>query len=205
MVLKSNRRILTGGLLIASIFLSLLSSFKPIRAMLAIPLYVSNPSASGEAAYVMADGHAYWGRLSAAADLYHMQKVEKILISREETISHYNFVKKRNDVLYERAIDYLTWKGIPTDSIETVPVNHTGRLGSLTEARQLVKFRPNLRSIVIVTSAPHTRRSLLCFQRSVPDHWEVTIYSDSEPLSSPELFEPLWIEYVKLVVYYLSA
>ena len=54
-----------------------LPSFKSIRGILTIPLYISDDSARGEAAYVMADGHAYWGRLNGAADLYHMRPGQK--------------------------------------------------------------------------------------------------------------------------------
>ena len=192
-------------LLIAITILVVLPSFKPIRGILTIPLYISDDSASGEAAYVMADGHAYWGRLNGAADLYHMRRVEKILIPHEETISLFNFVKQRNDQLFERAIDYLVWKGVPKDDIETIPVNPLSRLSSLSEAQQVAKHKPNLDSIVVVTSAPHTRRSLLCFQRTVPKDWEVSVYADSPPEESRELFEPLWIEYVKMIVYLFAA
>lgn len=180
-------------------------SFKPVRRVLTLPLYASDESASGEAAYVMADGHAYWGRLNGAADLYHMNRVEKILIPHEETISLFNFVKQRNDQLYERAIDYLVWKGVPRDSIETIPVDPFSKLSSQGEARQVVKHQPDLASIVVVTSAPHTRRSLLCFKQSVPDHWDVSVYADSPPEDNRELFEPLWMEYVKMGVHFFAV
>ena len=183
----------------------ILPSFKPVRGVLTLPLYVSDESARGEAAYVMADGHAYWGRLNGAADLYHMRRVEKILIPHEESISLFNFVKQRNDQVYERAIDYLVWKGVPKDDIETIPVDPSSKLSSLGEARQVAKHKPDLKSIVVVTSAPHTRRSFMCFQRSVPDHWNVSIYADSPPEDSQELFEPLWMEYAKMFVYFFAT
>ena len=192
-------------LLIAITVLVVLPSFKPIRGILTIPLYISDDSARGEAAYVMADGHAYWGRLNGAADLYHMRRVKKILIPHEETVSLFNFVKQRNDQLFERAIDYLVWKGVPEENIETVPVDPSSRLSSLGEARQVAKHKPDLKSIVIVTSAPHTRRSLLCFQRSVPEDWQVSVYADSPPEAGRELFEPLWMEYLKIIVYLIAA
>ena len=153
----------------------------------------------------LTDGDAYWGRLNGAADLYHMRRVEKILIPHEETSSGFNFVKQRNDQLFERAIDYLVWKGVPEEHIETVPVDPSSWLSSLGEARQVAIHQPDLNSIVIVTSAPHTRRSLLCFRRSVPEDWQISVYADSPPEDGRELFEPLWMEYLKTIVYLIAA
>ena len=203
--MKQNRSNVVSFVLITATLFVVLPSFKPVRALLTVPLYLSEEDPKAEAAYVMADGHAYWGRLSAAADLYHLRKVDKIIISHEQTLAQYNFKKQKNELLFERAIDYLIWQGVAAEAIETIPVDHSGNLGSLSEARQLVKFKPNLSSVVVVTSAPHTRRSLLCFERNAPEQWKIAIYSDSEPIDSPELFEPLWLEYVKLIVYYVTA
>jgi len=185
--------------------LVILPSIKPVRGWLAAPLYVCDNDPKTEIAYVMSDGHAYWERLHGASDLYHMRKIKRILISHEESYSHYNFVKKKNDILYERAIDYLVWKGVPREAIETIPVNHDAWLSSLGEAQQIAKSVPNLQSITVVTSAPHTRRSLLCFERSLPEDVEVKIYAPSGPVESWEINEPLWSEYLKLLIYTLVA
>ena len=188
-------------------FLALVAipSLRPVRGFLTLPLYVCDEIPSAEAAYVMADGHAYWGRLQGAADLFHMGKIQRILIRHEESISLFNFTKGKNDLLYERAIDYLVWKGVPRKSIETIPASDADWLSSLGEAKQVVKTKPELRSIVIVTSAPHTRRSRLCFQRCAPEDWHIQIYSPSEPVESWEINDPIWLEYLKLTIYWVCA
>ena len=185
--------------------LVILPSLKPVRGWLAAPLYVCDEDPTAEVAYVMSDGHAYWERLHGASDLFHMRKINRILIRHENMYSHYNFVKKKNDILYERAIDYLVWKGVPPDAIDTIPVNQDSLLSSLGEAQQIANVIPDLRSVTVVTSAPHTRRSLLCFERSLPGHVQVKVYSPSSVAESWEVNEPIWMEYVKLLVYYLAA
>lgn len=189
----------------ATLFLVILPSFKSVRGLLTSPLYVSIDSPTASTAYVMADGHAYWGRLNGAADLYHMHDVDRILISHEESLSQFNFVKGRNDQLFERAIDHLVSRGVPGELIETVPVDGSHWMSSLSEAKQVAKLHPNLESLVIVTSAPHTRRSLLCFQRSLPAACRVEIHSPSKPSEGWDIHEPLWIEYAKLMIYSAAA
>lgn len=180
-------------------------SFPAVRGVVAYPLYVSNDNASGEAAYVMADGFAYWERLHAASDLYNMKRVKRIIILDEQDLSMYNFVKQRSDLLVERAIDYLVWKGVPRDKISSVPVTLGAPFGSLSEAQTVARQEPNLKSIVVVTSAMHTRRSLLCFRRSMPENVQVDVYAPTAPSESWEVGSPIWTEYVKLIVYYFVA
>lgn len=182
-----------------------LPSWKPARSLAMWPLYVSHVSPSSATAYVMADGHAYWGRLNGVVDLYHTENVRRVLISHEQTNSRYNFTKGRNDELYERAIDYLVWKGVPRQAIETVPVDQQSWMSSLGEAQQVAKKYPELDQIVVVTSAPHTRRSLLCFRRSMPENCRVEVYAAYKPVDSWEINEPLWVEYIKLFIYAFAA
>lgn len=69
-------------------------SFPLIRGIVAYPLYVSDGDAKGEAAYVMADGVAYWERLYAASDLYHFRQISRIVILEEDQTSRHSFVRK---------------------------------------------------------------------------------------------------------------
>ncbi len=184
---------------------SFLLSFPDVRGFVAYPLYVNDEEAQGDAAYVMADGYAYWERLHAASDLYNMKRVSRIIILDEQERSMYNFVDQRSDLLVDRAINYLGWHGVPRDKIFTVPVNPAAWFGSLSEAQGVAKAMPELESVVVVTSAPHTRRSLLCFRRSFPDNVTVRVYAPGAPSESWEVDSPIWIEYVKLLVYHFVA
>ena len=196
------RFFLVVGLWGLSLFLM---TFSTVRGFVAYPLYVSDADPSAEAAYVMADGFAYWERLHAASDLYNMKRVPRIVVRDERERSMYNFVKQRSDLLVDRAIDYLEWHGVPRDKISTVPVADNTTFGSLGEARVVASELPGLKSIVVVTSAMHTRRSRLCFRRSLADDVRVKVFASGAPSESWEIDSPIWVEYVKLLVYYFGA
>ncbi len=184
---------------------SLLLSFSSVRGIVAMPLYVHDSDASGEAAYVMADGYAYWERLRAASDLYHMKRVKRIMILDELEDGGFNFVRRSSDTRVQRAIDYLVLHGVPAEKVTKIPAEVEPALGSLSESRVVASVEPGLRRLVVVTSAPHTRRSRLCFERSMPAEVQVQVYAASAPSESSEVDAPIWIEYVKLAIYYFVA
>jgi hypothetical protein len=171
-----------------------------------LPLYVHDKDAAGDVAYVMADGSAYLERLRAASDLFHLNRVPIIYILDEHRPAGYNFVSKRLESVAERAIASLETFGVPKDAIRTVTAQDNALMGSLSEAVAVQRILPkSVDQIVVVTSAPHTRRSRMCFQRSLASEVQIKIYSASIPLDSDELHEPIFHEYFKLFVYYFLA
>jgi uncharacterized SAM-binding protein YcdF (DUF218 family) len=196
------------GLVLASCWVVMVAvpSFRDVRAWIMLPLYVHDKDAAGDLAYVMADGSAYWERLRAASDLYHMHRIPIIYILDQPTSLGYNFVSQRSETITERAIAYLETLGVPKGAIRTVPAPDNALMGSLSEALAVRGLLPkNVDQMVVVTSAPHTRRSRLCFQRSLSSEVQVKTYAASIPLHSDELYAPLWHEYFKLLVYYFLA
>lgn len=193
------------GLAITWLAATILLAFPVIRSCLVLPLYVHQPNAAGDAAYVMADGHAYWERLHAASDLYNRRQVSRIMILAEDEPAGFNFTSGQVDTRVQRAMDHLEHFGVPRASVDTIPVDSSTTFGSLSEARGVARLHPNLKRIVVVTSAPHTRRSRLCFQRTLPTTVSVQVYSASIPQDSAELAAPIWMEYIKLVVYFFLA
>ena len=180
-------------------------SFVTVRGWIAYPLYCHEAGARGEFAYVMADGHAYWERLHAASDLYHMNKVPKILILDEPMLTVHSYARDRSETVVERAIEYLVWVGVPRDRIEVVPLKSEALFGTLRETESVADYASDARSIVVVTSAPHTRRCELSFRRRFPESADVAIYAASKPSESAEIDAPLWVEYTKLLVYWFVA
>lgn len=194
-------------LILAALWLAsaILMSIPVVRALAIQPLYVHHPDSSGDIAYVMADGHAYWERLRAASDLYHENQVQRVLILDEHEAAGFNFGRNQVDSRVQRAIDHLELFGVPNDKVESIPINTSTPFSSLNEALGLKEHYPNLKRIVVVTSAPHTRRSLLCFRRTLTDMASVQVYSASRPVDSAELSAPIWMEYAKLLVYSFVA
>ena len=175
------------------------------RAWVSYPLHVSNMTTNAEIAYVMSDGHAYWNRLYAASDLYHLGKIKKIAIQKNPTTSRYDFVLRRSQTVSQRSITYLKNLGVPSDRITMVNGVNSPALGSWSEAQAFANEFPETTNVVIVTSSPHTRRSLLCFKRAMPASCQVSVFSDSLPAEGAELFAPIWTEYCKLAVYWAIA
>lgn len=184
---------------------TILISFPVVRGIFAYPLYEHDTRAAGDAAYVMAGGCPYMKRLRAASDLYHWERVSRIIISNETRSAGYDFVLRRSETRAERAIDYLMLHGVPRDSITMVDADEAATFGSLSEARAVAKAESDLKRLVVVTSAPHTRRSGLSFRRSLPAGVDVQVYAASELQHSAEIHSPIWVEYVKLAVYYFVA
>ena len=189
-------------ILVAWLACTVLFSIREVRGLAIAPLHVHNPDATGEVAYVMAGGPAYQERIRAATDLYHMERVTKIAILEEKATSGYNFVLSRSETRAERAVDRLKNIGIPESQIILIPQAATATFGSLSEAQGAAKLCPEVKKWVVVSSSPHMRRSLLCFQRSLPEDATVTPYSASLPSESAEIHSPIWVEYAKLLVYW---
>ena len=177
-----------------------------VRSFLAAPLIINDENASGEAAYILAGGNAFWERLSAGADLYHMGRVPKLIFIRDTSKSAYNFIEQRNWSPTEWATDFLVWRGIPPEKILVLDMNERALFGTLSEARFIAKSFPyEIKQLVIVTSPGHTRRSLHAFKRSVSSLMKVVPYSGNSFRTSMEMWEPLWLEYLKLLVYMIIA
>jgi uncharacterized SAM-binding protein YcdF (DUF218 family) len=178
-------------------------SLPGVRALAAAPLVVDDRDARGDAAYVLAGGHAIWERLRAASDLYHMGRVPRILLMDVPRDDGTYFPAGRNWTATEWALGYLEWLGVPRDRVRVLP-RARGSLGTLAEAR-LVRDSGVAGRVVLVTSAAHTRRTLLAFRRTLPRDVEVTIYAATRFADSEEVFRPLFLEYVKLLVYAVVA
>lgn len=184
---------------------TLVFSFDTPRSLLIAPLVCHHEEAHGDIAYVMAGGPASWERLIAASDLYHMERVKRIVVLSQSDLTSFNFVDRKNETRSERSIAYLQFRGVPRDVITTVKAESQPLFGSLSEAQAVAESEKSVSRIVVVTSAPHTRRSLMCFRRSFPDSVEIDVYAASTADESDELSSPIWMEYVKLAVYFCAA
>jgi uncharacterized SAM-binding protein YcdF (DUF218 family) len=189
-------------ILLSWIAFTAVTSIRKVRAILAAPLVVTDESAHGDACYVLASGNAIWERLAAASDLYLMRRVSKIFIMRNGEPSSYNFDLQTNWSQTQWAVSYLAWQGIPKERVIILD-EVKGPLGTLCEAKNLARTLPlEVKRLVLVTSAPHTRRSLFTFRKLLPASVTVIPYAATPLEYSTELTEPIWLEYLKLLVYH---
>jgi DUF218 domain len=177
-----------------------------VRHAMSAPLIVHDPDARGDAAYVMAGGLASEERLRAAADLFHMGRVPRVYLLRDDGRSYYSFTERRSLSHTEWMVGYLGWLGVPRDRITLVADQGGSRLGSLHEADLMRQaLPPEVRRLVVVTSPAHTRRSGLAFRRRLGPDVAVTTHAAIDVALSAEAFAPLWLEYLKLAVYTVVA
>ncbi|TWU54508.1 hypothetical protein Poly51_32270 [Rubripirellula tenax] len=190
---------------VAFAIIGLATSIPTVRGWLISPLHVHDVTARGELAYVMAGGPAVWERLRAASDLFHEDRVSQIYLLREDELAGFNYVQHQKESRLQREIAYLGLFGVPPDRIRSVSADPDDWLSSRSEAVGLANALNTPANIVVVTSSPHTRRSLLCFRRTLGPDCKVSIYAASEPNEGSEMFSPIWIEYAKLLVYWICV
>ncbi len=179
-----------------------LPSFPAVRNLMAVPLVIHDQEARGDAAYLLAGGNAFRERLAAAADLYHMGRVPQIIFMQDSRRSSYNFVEGRNWTPTEWAVSFLQWRGVPAEAVHLLKPAEPGALGTRAEARLVAStLTADVKRLVLVTSAAHTRRTLMTFRRILPPRVVLTSYAATAFTSSLEMHLPLWLEYVKLLVY----
>ncbi len=180
---------------------AIVPSIPKIRTWLAAPLIVSNEGAAGDACYVLAAGNAIWERLAAASDLYHMKRVPKIILMKNENRGAYNFTAQASWTPTQWELAYLASRGVPRDNIVLVE-EAKGLFGTFAEAGNIARvLPPDVRRLVLVTSPPHMRRSLLAFRRMLPKNVTVIPFSATSFITSVEIYDPIWLEYLKLFVY----
>jgi uncharacterized SAM-binding protein YcdF (DUF218 family) len=176
-----------------------------VRKILSAPLVVHEPAARGNCCYVLASGGAIWERLDAAADLLQMGRVNTMLVMREDTYGQFSFKANTSWTRSQWMADYLAWRGISTDRIRWMD-QIDELFGTLKEARAVARTLPkDVKRLVIVSSAPHMRRALLAFRRSLPPDVTVVPFAATEFENSYELHHSIWLEYLKLLVYFVIA
>jgi uncharacterized SAM-binding protein YcdF (DUF218 family) len=186
-------------------FLVVLMSSTIVRNWLAVPLVVHDQNARGDACYVLAGGGAIWERLDAASDLVQMGRVSRMVLMQDNSRGQYSFKANSPWNRSQWIADYLSWRGIAPDKIIWIQQTE-GLFGTLVESRAVAKNLPkNIKTLVIVSSAPHMRRSVLAFKRALSSEVDVVPYAATAFENSYERHHPLWIEYLKLLVYSVIA
>lgn len=182
-----------------------LPSIPVVRAVLSAPLRAHDPEARGEVAYVLAAGLPFMReRLVAASDLFHLGRVERVVLAHDRRRSNFHFASQTSWTSEQWAVHMLVSMDVPKDRIDLIEI-HNGLLDTLEEARALRSARPELRRVVLVSSPSHLRRARLAFRRAWSDDLQVDVYQAQGPIYSVEVFHPIWWEYLKLAVYFVLA
>lgn len=197
------RRVLFGLLL-------LLLAWQLLAWVVARALIVRSPIPRADAIVVLSGSSTYIERTHKAAELFRQGRAPLILLTDDNTRGGWSSALQTNPYFVERARDELIKQGVPADKINVVPVTVSGTHHEALTIKEYA-VEQHLQSLLVVTSAYHSRRALRSLRQSFTG--TATIVG-LEPavgtgISSPALW---WLraegwrsvagEYVKLIYYW---
>ncbi len=177
-------------------------------------LIVEQPIERAEAIWVLGGSAVYVERTQKAAQLFKEGVAPKILLTNDGTKAGWSRREKRNPPYVELAQQSLIGQGVPAENIEILPTITESTQDEANLLAETAKAR-GLPSILLVTSAYHTRRTLWTFEKTMQNDnisIEIGIASPPPGEQTPPTFD-WWltargwdfvaVEYLKIVYYWL--
>jgi len=201
-VLKRWRRILLG-------LLVFIVAWEVVAWVAARALVVDADLSSADAIVVLSGSSAYVERTRKAAELYREGRAPLVWLTDDHTRGGWSSALQRNPYFVERATEELIKSGVPAERIRIVP----GVASSTRDESLIVRgyaSAQGVRSVLVVTSAYHSRRALRSLRQSFAGTG-TTIGLHAVPASSnafwwlhPEGWRSVAGEYVKLIYYWFK-
>jgi uncharacterized SAM-binding protein YcdF (DUF218 family) len=126
-------------------------------------LVVSVPLPKADAIVVMAGGNDV--RLPPVAELYREGVAPRVLLTNDGIFASWSQKYQRNLYLVEWAREDLLEMGVPEDAIVLLDHTASGTIHDALNTLAYVRAHPEIRSLLVVTSDYHTRRTLWTFRR----------------------------------------
>jgi uncharacterized SAM-binding protein YcdF (DUF218 family) len=135
-----------------------------VAPFLAERLIIEKTVENADAILVLGGSATYQERTRKAAELYKSGTAPKIYLTDDGERGSWNQKEQRNPKFVELAQKRLIENGVPAENIEILQPKVSG---TIDESQILAnKARENnLKTVIIVTSAYHTRRALWTFER----------------------------------------
>ena len=175
-------------------------------------LIVSAPLAKADVIVVLSGSSTFVERTHLAAQLYSSGVAQRILLTNDNQQGPWLSSEQRNPFFHERAKWELERLGIPDSDIETIMEPVSGTHDEALVVRRFAQTN-NIKSVLIVTSAYHSRRALRTFRRVFADSGTSVALTAVQPgwqTPAPSRWWFSWrgwstvpLEYVKLVYYWL--
>ncbi len=158
---------------VVSLILLLFLVWLFLAPFLAERLIIEKPLEKADAILVLGGSHTYIERTQKAAELFKKGVSRKIYLTDDGEQSGWSKAEQRNPAFVELARKSLIAQGVPAENIEILQPQVTG---TIYEARILSEKAKsaNLKSLLIVTSAYHTRRAFSTFQRIFTENNQLT-------------------------------
>ncbi len=135
-----------------------------LAPFLASNLIVEKPLEKADVILVLSGSSVYKERTQKAAEVYRSGAAQKVLLSDDGGKAGWSQVERRNPSFVYLAQQELIAQGVAAEDIEILD---SEVIGTIWEAWNLQKKseKENLKSVLIVTSAYHTRRALWTFEK----------------------------------------
>ena len=164
-----------------------------------------------QAIVVLSGSSAYVERTRAAAQLFAARGAPQIILTNDGERGGWSSAEQRNPSFSELANAELVRAGVPAEKIELVPQTVTNTYDEARAVRDYAAAR-GLRSLLIVTSAYHSRRALWAWRRAFSGSG-VELGIKTAPVGAQTPAPPLWwlqargwhavaAEYPKLIYYW---
>ena len=177
-------------------------------------LIVEKPLAKADAIFILSGSSVYVERTQTAAELYRENIAPRVILTDDGERGGWSRLEERNPPFAEIARRKLIEQGVPAASIEILSPTVSG---TIDEARLLAETakRENLHSVLLVTSAYHTRRTFSTFEKiAAENNLQIEIGIAHAPTGiqtpPPEIWwlSPRgwqWVagEYVKMLFYWV--
>ena len=175
-------------------------------------LVVRSPLAKADAIVVMSGSGTFRERAQHAAALFNDGRAPRIVLTNDRLQSSWSQEEQRNPYYYERSRDELRRAGVPDDKIAVimVPIRST-----YDEAVALKEYSEanHLSSLLVVTSAFHSRRVFWTFRRVFEGSGKLIGIDPAEPRIESPAAATWWLhrlgwemvpkEYATLLVYWV--
>ncbi|HET6979207.1 MAG TPA: YdcF family protein [Pyrinomonadaceae bacterium] len=167
--------------------------------------------ASADIVVLLSGAEDYQERADHAAGLWYERRAPRILVTNDGTRGPWSDIEQRNPFFYERSVGLLEFDSVTPQDIQVLP-NVVESTYDEAKAVRTYADANGVKSIIVVTSAYHSRRALWTYRR---------VFSDSQIRIglSPAADEgaarrAIWwltisgwktvpVEYVKLIYYWI--
>ena len=175
-------------------------------------LVVSAELPTADAIAILSGASTYKERTQKAAELYREGRAPLVILTNDHTRGGWSSAQQRNPYFVERAQDELTRQGVPAERIKIAP----GVASSTHDEALILKEYATvngLKSVIVVTSAYHSRRALRTLQQAFSSTGTTVGMSPAPTgLQTPspafwwvhiEGWRSVGAEYVKLIYYWI--
>ena len=176
-------------------------------------LIVKADASPADAIVVMSGSATYIERTAWAAMLYRHARAPIVVLTNEGLIAGWDQKEQRNPYYYELAVQQLESQGVPADKIQVISRSASGTYEEALGVREFAAAH-NLKRLLIVTSAYHSRRALWSLRRVCESSGMVVGVDSAPPGSQTPSPATWWLsawgwkvvagEYVKIIYYRLK-